>query len=106
MNPALLEPYGKAEKIREQKEDTRRWMMGCYVFEALSVALSNVFRKRGQKARQFRDKPYMTEVTETKKELGKKEIVEKTETLFKMLQIRQANYELEQKYKNGSANNS
>lgn len=94
-----IQAYEKAERIKEERNDTHMWMMGAYVFEAISTALSNAFRKKGSRARPFRDQPYMMEVKAERGELTTEEKIEKTETVFKMLQIMQANYELEQKFK-------
>ena len=71
MNPKLLEPYHKAEKLRHERTDSYLWMMGSYVFEGVSIALSNIFRKKGQQAKSFREKPYTAIVREEKGELNK-----------------------------------
>ena len=101
MNPSLLEPYSKAEELKEEKHDTHMWMMGSYIYEAFSVVLANAFRKKGTSAKHYRDKPYMMEAQENgvRGELTKEEKVEKTETLFKILSVMQANFELEKKFK-------
>lgn len=98
----LLEPYYKAERLRYEKTDTYLWMMGSYVFEAVSVAMSNAFRKKGSQSKQFRDKPFSTVVKEERGELTQQEVVDKTEILFQMLTIRQKNFELEKKFKNAT----
>lgn len=100
MNPWRLEAYNSAEKLKDEKRDTQMWMMGAYVFEAVSKAIGNAFRKKGAKASQYRDKPLMMENKEQRGELTKEEKVEKTKTVFKMLQIMQANYELSKKFDN------
>ena len=98
MNPATLEPYEKAVKLEEEKADTHMWILGSYIFEGISVAISNAFRKKGQKAISYRDKPYLMEAKEKKGELTHEEIVDKTKTVFNMLKIMQANYELSKKF--------
>lgn len=98
MNPWRLEAYNKAEQAKEEKIDTHLWMMGAYVFEAVSKAIGNAFRKKGTQANKFRDKPLLMERKEQTKELSKEEVIEKTKMVFQMLQIKQANYELEKKY--------
>ena len=104
MNPSLLEPYSKAEELKEEKHDTHMWMMGSYIYEAFSVVLANAFRKKGSTAKHYRDKPYMMESKEVRGELTKEEKVEKTETLFKILSVMQANFELEKKFKEAKLN--
>lgn len=98
MNPWRLEAYNSAERLKDEKRDAQMWMMGAYVFEAVSKAIGNAFRKKGTKASQYRDKPLMMENKEQKRELTKDEKIEKTKTVFKMLQIMQANYELARKF--------
>ena len=96
----MIEPYEKAVKLQEEKADTHMWIMGSYVFEAISISIANAFRKKGQKAHSYRDKPYLLEAKEKKGEdLTHEEIVDKTKTVFNMLKIMQANYELSKKNK-------
>lgn len=97
LNPYLLEPYYKAEKLKQEKTDNYLWMLGCYFYEGVSTALSNMFRKRGQKSHEFRSKPYTYEAKEANEELSQDEVVRKTEILFQMLTIKQHNFELEKK---------
>lgn len=96
----MIEPYYKAEKLRCEKTDNFMWLMGSYVFEAISIALSNAFRKKGTQAKQFLDKPYSAIAREERGEMTQEEIVNKTEILFQMLTIKQKNFELEKKLKN------
>lgn len=94
----MLEPYEKAVKIEEEKTDTHMWILGSYIFEAVSIAISNAFRKKGQKANSYRDKPYLLEAKEKNGEVTHEEIVDKTKAVFNMLKIMQANYELSKKF--------
>lgn len=98
MNPASLEPYEKAVRLQEEKTDMHLWTLGMYIFEAVSTAMGNAFRKKGQKAHTFRDKPYLMEAKEQNGELTHEEVVDKTKTVFNMLKIMQANYELSKKF--------
>ena len=94
----MLEPYEKAVKLQEEKTDTHLWILGSYIFEAVSISLSNAFRKKGQKANSYRDKPYLLEAKEKNGEITHEEIVDKTKTVFNMLKIMQTNYELSKKF--------
>ena len=98
MNPWRLEAYNSAEKMKDEKRDAQMWTMGAYVFEAVSKAIANAFRKKGSKAFQYRDKPLMMEHKEKTGELTKEEKIEKTKIVFKMLQIMQTNFELKKKF--------
>ena len=97
MNPSSLEPYEKAVKLEEEKADTHMWILGSYIFEAVSIAISNAFRKKGQKPHSYREKPYLLEAKEKNGEATHEEIVDKTKAVFNMLKIMQANYELSKK---------
>lgn len=103
MNPWRLEAYNKAEQIKEEKTDTHLWLMGAYVFEAVSKAIGNAFRKKGTQPNKYRDKPLTLERKEETRELSEDEVIEKTKMVFKMLQVKQANYELEKKFNKHSS---
>lgn len=58
MNIRKLRPYLKAEDIKFDKRNRDFHLMGQYVYEAVSVALANAFRKSGDAVIEYTDKPY------------------------------------------------
>lgn len=87
----ILESY----KLRRKIEDEQQWMLGGYVCSAVSVALSNAFKKKSQKSVSYFEelkKPFLTDLD--KKELSEEEIQRKRELLFAQLRTKQANFEI------------
>lgn len=44
-DPKSLRPYEEAFKLKEELEDQHNYMMGIYMFHAISTSLSNAFSK-------------------------------------------------------------
>lgn len=52
-------------KLRRKIEDEKDWLLGGYVFNAVSIALGNSFRKKSQKAKDFFEvveKPFLDSI--------------------------------------------
>lgn len=52
-------------KLRRKIEDEKAWLLGGYVFNAVSIALGNSFRKKSQKAKDFFEvveKPFLDSI--------------------------------------------
>lgn len=100
MNPRRLKPYVKAHQIRQKMLDESSWLMGAYVYEAVTTVMSNVFSKSGQHT--YRDKPFTEELqvkekmreSEGKAPLTEEEKKKYTERLFLTLSIMQANFNI------------
>lgn len=43
---------------RRKEENTRDWLQGAYVYNAVSTALANAFRKKGTKAVDYLEEPF------------------------------------------------
>ena len=74
-------------------------MSGMYTFEAVSLALSNSFRKKGHKAQEYRKDPYLKEWK--KKPLTEEEKIAATKKLFAQLEMMQRNFEMGKKLQSG-----
>lgn len=59
-DPALALAYVRAEQLRKQRTSDELWLLGAYVFEAVSVVAYNALRdkKKGQKAKGYLDEPW------------------------------------------------
>lgn len=55
---ADLRPYILAKNICDDEANFIAWLQGRYFYEAVSVAISNAFRSRGQKTEDYASKPY------------------------------------------------
>ena len=56
-DPYLAVAYRKAYRLKRKAENENAWLQGFYFCEALAVSLSNAFKKSGQKAQSYFDKP-------------------------------------------------
>lgn len=69
--PALAAWYARAWQLRRQQVSDEAWLMGAYVFHALSAVAHNIHRdpKRGQKPKGYLEEPFrVTPETEEEKE--------------------------------------
>ena len=56
-SPYLAVAYRDAYKLRREEQNEQAWLQGLYVYDALAVALSNAFAKRGAKAQTYIERP-------------------------------------------------
>lgn len=63
-----LRVYDEAHKLKVRMQDELLYLSGIYTYEAVSIALSNAFRKKGSKAIEYRDKPILEQNRELTKE--------------------------------------
>ena len=47
-DPWIAASYRRAYVARRKEENLRDWLQGAYYYNAVSTALSNAFRKKGQ----------------------------------------------------------
>ena len=94
LTPRSLKVVAEGYKLKRQVEDEKNWLLGGYLFEAVSIALGNSFRKKNQKAKSYfevREKPYLhdlnNEMSETQKEKNR-------ELVLAQLHVMQTNFNL------------
>ena len=100
MNPRILEPILEGYRLKRRIKDEDQWFLGGYVFEAVSIALANMFRKRGQKPQSYFEaikKPTLNTVQNG--ELTEEEKQRKLDLLIAGLRTKQANFELAKQQK-------
>lgn len=62
--------------IETERRNEQAWLQGMYVYEAVGVALSNAFKKKGTPPEKYPEKPFrLTPLTEIEKEAENKRIV-------------------------------
>ena len=76
-------------------QDERDYFCGIYMYEAVSTALANAFRKKGNKAIQYREKSIMEEIDDNRKYTNptEEEKIEQTQILFDYLAEMQRKFE-------------
>ena len=97
MNPKILEPILEGYKLKRKIIDEDQWMLGGYIFEAVTIALGNMSKKKGQKPRNYFEeisKPALHIIHEKNNELSEEEKQRKLDLLVAGLRVRQANFEL------------
>lgn len=96
MNPRILEVIAEGYKLNRKVKDEDQWLLGGYIFEAVTIAVGNMFKKKGQKAQSYFDvvkKPVLGSVQENG-EMSEEEKQKKIELLLAGLRTKQANFEL------------
>lgn len=58
LNPRLLKPFIDADRARKRQTETEMYIKGRYMFDAVSLALANAFRSKGQQPVTWLDEPY------------------------------------------------
>ena len=100
MSPRILEPILEGYKLKRKIIDEDQWLLGGYIFEAVTIAVGNMFRKKGQKPQSYFEaiqKPSLNAVNN--KELSEEEKQKKLDLLMAGLRIKQANFELAKQQK-------
>lgn len=92
LNPAKLKAFVEGHKIKKKMRDAEMWTMGQYIMSALDATVCNnsFWRKKGEKAHQYIDKPILQQNKNV--ELTEEEKRKQTENLFLRLQIMGANF--------------
>lgn len=72
-----LKYYEETHRIKTELRNQELWLQGFYFYEAVSIAIGNAFRKKGQPASEYPKEPHrITPLSEDEKEAEKKKIVE------------------------------
>ena len=73
-----LKFYARAHKLAVEQKSQEMWLQGLYNYDAVSKAIHNNFRNRGEKSQDYMDKPIrITERNKLEKEEESKEILNK-----------------------------
>ena len=99
LNPRKLLVITEGYKLKRHIRDDEMWILGEYVFDAFSLALSNAFKKKSQKAKEYFEvvsNPILKQIEDKPDENGLTEAEKKrkTEMFFKNLEIMAANHRL------------
>ena len=76
-DPWIAWYYRKAYMERRKAENHRDWLLGAYVYKAISTAIGNAFRKKGQRPEDYLAEPFpifpLTKEEQEAKELREQE---------------------------------
>lgn len=95
LNPRKLNVIINGYRLKREIEDEQDWLLGGYVFQAVSVAMSNAFKKKNQKAQSYfeiLDRQFLKH--DNKKEMTEEEKQKRLDLLIAGLRIKQTNFEL------------
>ena len=56
-SPYLVKTFRKAFRLKRELANEEAWLQGLYNYAAVSISLANAFRKKGQKSRNYLEKP-------------------------------------------------
>lgn len=79
-DPWIAKTYREAYVERRKAENARDWILGAYMYNAVGIALSNAFRKKGSKPESYLEEPFqifpLTEAEQAAKVQKEKEKIE------------------------------
>ena len=58
LNPRLLSAFVDADRMRKRELELQMYVQGRYVYDAVSLALANGFRKKGTQPVDWIEEPY------------------------------------------------
>lgn len=97
LNPRKLNILIEGYKLERKIKDEESWMLGGYVFQAVSVSLGNAFRKKNTKAQSYfevLDKPFLNNIEKNNEEMSEEEIQRYRDAFMASLHVMQNNFNL------------
>jgi len=99
MTPAVIDAYKQGYKLKKEEQNVFAYLQGIYVRDALASTVGNMFKKKGAKATEYPSEPYplydqVSTESESDGGMSEAEKRRKTEALFGMLRLMQANFEM------------
>lgn len=95
LNPRKLSVLTEGYKLRRKIEDEKSWLLGGYIFQAVSVSIGNALRKKNQKAKDYFEiveKPFLDAID--KKEATEEDKQKYLDAVMASLHIMQNNFDL------------
>lgn len=94
-NPRKDKYYFEAYRLKRKCDDEIAHRQGFYTYMAVATALSNAFRKKGDKPSEYMKEP-ITAMSEEEC-ITEKQKINATNSFFNHLKLMQANFELSKK---------
>ena len=66
-DPRIAGAFRKAEKLRQEREDTSAWLHGIYFARAIEATIGNAFREKGSPPAKYPELPLLAEEKERKR---------------------------------------
>jgi hypothetical protein len=81
--------YREAYVARRREENRRDWLLGAYVYNAMSTVISNAFRKKGNKPENYLEEPFPIFETEEDRQMKRQKEAAKAEAVLKSMIAKQ-----------------
>lgn len=99
LTPRSLNVIVESYKLKRKVQDEEQWLLGGYMFSAVSFALQNAFRKKNQKAKTYFEElkePFLKGIADktSNGEMSEEEKNKKLDLLMAQLRVKQANFEI------------
>jgi hypothetical protein len=97
LTPRSLNVIKESYKLKRKVQDEEQWLLGGYMFSAVSIALGNAFRKKNQKTKSYFEElkePFLKGITDkpSKGEMSEEEKQKHIDALMARLHIMQNNF--------------
>ena len=103
-DPWRAKYYREAYIVRRKEENTRDWLQGAYFYNAISTALANAFRKKGQKAQNYLEEPFrIFKMTTEEKQAKMEQEKAAAENWMRAMEAQQHQRKMAQEQQNGEA---
>lgn len=100
LNLRSFNVIAKGYNLRKKEQDAMMWLQGGYIFDAVSLAVGNAFRKKGQRPKEYfkvLKEPFLSQSIKDESNMTESEKKNMTEQLFHNLEIQMANFNLQKK---------
>lgn len=100
LNPRSFNVIAKGYNLWKKEQDAMMWLQGGYIFDAVSLAVGNAFRKKGQRPKEYfkvLKEPFLSQSIKDESNMTESEKKNMTEQLFHNLEIQMANFNLQKK---------
>lgn len=95
LNPRKLAVLVEGYKLKRKIKDEQDWLLGGYVFQAVTVSIENALRKKNQKAKSYFElveKPFLDKVDN--QEVSENDKQKYIDSLMASLHVMQNNFNL------------
>lgn len=54
----MVVDFIKADEERQKRQNQEAWLQGMYIYDAVSCAIENAFKKKGERPAKYPEQPY------------------------------------------------
>lgn len=66
-DPQMVGAFRKADKMRQERQDSEAWLQGVYIKKALEATVGNMFKPKGSKPSEYPAAPILAQQAEERK---------------------------------------